>query len=102
MIHEESKLKGSKKLMKNREIIKLTMKEKLRDNRISEGRIRKLRNRELGTIEKNLGKNSRPCRRLRSEVREHCQKLRGEVRSKMEKKEELLVKNYSDSKAMTL
>ena len=66
IIHEESKLKGTQKFKKRREILMLTMKEKLRDNRISEGKIRKLRNRELRKIE---DKNSRPCRRLRTEVR---------------------------------
>ena len=47
MAHEKSKLRGSKELVKKKEIITLTMKEKLRDNRKHEAITRKLRNKAV-------------------------------------------------------
>ena len=75
----------------------LTMKEKLRDNKISRGKIRK-----IGKIEDELGKNNRPCRRVRTEVHTHCQKLRKEVKAKLRRKEDFLVKRYGNKKPLTL
>ena len=89
--HEASKFRTSKNFGKKKEIIRLVMSEKLRDNHKIEGKTRKLRNKTLGKIENSMGKNSRPCRGLRKEVRSHCQGLRSRLRENYRKKEQFLV-----------
>ena len=93
--HEEGKLKCQKtNLKKRKEIVKLLMIEKIRDNKKLEKKTRKLRNRSLGVIEGSMGRNSRKCRDLRSQVRVNCQALRSKVRQKNNKKLMFLIKKY--------
>ena len=89
--HEHSKFKCRIEYKKKKEIIVLTMKEKLRDNRKYEGKTRKLRNRALGKIEGTMGRNSRTCRSLRKEVRLYCQDMRKTLRQKFIKKEKFVL-----------
>ena len=93
--HEEGKLKCQKtNLMKRKEIVKLLMIEKKKDNLKLENKTRKIRNLTLGTIEGKLGRNSKKCRELRSQVRVNCQFLRAKVRMKNDKKVMFLSKKY--------
>ena len=72
----------------------MLMLEKLRDNKKNEGKVRRLRNKTLGTIEGILGRNSRTCRELRRQVREACSNLRLRMKAKNHKKSTFLIKKY--------
>ena len=93
--HEETKFHSNKNKMKRkREIVKMLMMEKKRDNAKHENRTRKLRNKMLGSIEGILGRKSRPCRELRKSVRIDNQNLRLKLRAKNDKKVAFLTKKY--------
>ena len=100
LLLEQSKFKSNQQFRKKKEIVILAMKEKLWDNRKFEVKTRKLRNRTLSRIEEHLGRNSRPCRRLRNDVRIHCQNVRREIKKKNLKKEAFLVKKYGKKPAI--
>ena len=80
--------------MKKREMIKVLMMEKRKDNTKYEKKIRKLRNQKLGEIEGILGRNSKPCRELRKQVKTTCNKLRMRLKSKNVKKASFLYEKY--------
>ena len=85
--HEKSKFQTrNSKMKKQKEIVKMMMLEKKWDNLRHEKHIRRLRNQALGEIEGALGRNSRPCRSLRIEVREKSKEIRRIVKTKNNKK----------------
>ena len=70
------------------------MKEKVRDNNNWEGRTRKLRDHFQHRIEETLGRNSRPCRGLRKDVKNNCKILRKRLKEKYVNKVNFLSKKY--------
>ena len=93
--HERSKFQcKTTQITKKKEIIKMVMMDKQRDNQKHGKKIRSLRNKTLVEIENTLGKNSRPCRELRKSVRSNVQHLRRKLRAKYDKKTTFLVKKY--------
>ena len=93
-----SKFKSRKKFGKRKEVLGIMMKEKMRDNFYWEGKTRSLRNHFLRKIEKTLGRDSKPCRRLREEVREVCRRLRKKIKDRYEDKANFLSKKYQDDR----
>ena len=95
MWHESGKYKCQQlKSKKKKEIVNVLMMEKKKDNLKHEQKTRRLRNLTLGAIEGALGRNSRPCRDLRRQVRTVCKKLRVKVRRKNDKKANFLCEMY--------
>ena len=86
LAHEISKLRGTKRLLKKKEIVTLTMGEKLRDNKKHEKVTRILRNKALSRVEEALGHNSRPCSGLRKDVKAQGLKTREKWKLKNVKK----------------
>ena len=93
-----NKFKSRKRFGKKKEILGIMMKEKLRDNFYWEGKTRSLRNHFLWKIEKTLGRNSRPCRSIREEVKITCKKLRRKLKEKYGDKVNFLVNKYKEDK----
>ena len=93
--HEISKFHNkTTQMTKKKEIVKMMMMEKQRDNIKHGKKIRSLRNKTLGEIENTLGQNSRPCRELRKSVRMNNKHLRTKLRMKYNKKMTFLVRKY--------
>ena len=94
-LKEQEKLKGGKSFDKKKSTVTLAMKEKMRDNFKLEGNLRRLRTKFTRVIEDLVGKKTKKMRNIRTSVRNGARVMRKRARDKFKKKEEFLVKKYS-------
>ena len=95
---EEGKLRGNNLKKEGRKLVTLAMKIKIRDNKISMDRVKRLRNKSRGKVEALLGKNSKTCRGLVKEVKKNCEETRKSMKKTYKKKVAFLVDKYGVKK----
>ena len=96
MNREEVKLKGGGNFKKNRKVVDLIMREKLRDNLKLGEKIRKQRSRLITSIKNTLGPNSRPSRGIMRSMNDTASTTRQKSRIKFRKKEKFLATKYGN------
>ena len=101
---ESSKFKGGSQFDKwrSREIVKLFMQEKLRDNKLFGVKLRKMRFDLRKSIEAAYGMNSRKVKNLVKSVRNHSFGLRNDLRKKYDRKYNFLSGKYGMQKCEAL
>ena len=91
---EGNKLKGGRGFDKKKATVMMAMREKQKDNFKYEGKLRRLRNKTIRTIEDRLGRNTSGLRRIMTSIKNGTKVVRKRTRDKFKKKEKFLVGKY--------
>ena len=95
---EAKQLKGGGRYKGRNEIIRVKMREKIKDNHLVAVKLRRKRNLAKGKLETSVGAKSKVCRRIIREVKAYSTELRFKLSEENEEKINFLVQKYGEVK----